>query len=369
MDLDGSDEQALFRYSIHQVLADIVAGGPDENPGMSAAQWRAFADLGWLALALPEDAGGLGQGAVETGILMEGLGRSALRTPYLSAIVLAGGLIARLARVPEQREQLRRIAAGDLRVAFAHDERTGTTAARASRTTNGWTLSGEKVRVIDLTSADDLLVSAAIDGDIARVALFLVSLDAAGLTIRPHPTIDGSSFGDVQLADVSVSAEQCYEMDGPSVEAIDSVTDVAVIASCSELVGLMSALFDQTRDYTATRHQFGKPIAANQAVRHRLVDMAVACEEARAITLRAAIIADDGDPLATAMAASAAKAKVGPAARVVAEEAVQLHGAMGVTEELPVGRMLKRILSLQPYLGSPAHHLDRHARLRRLRSA
>ena len=363
MDLAYSDDQTLFRNSVAEVLAGMA-----HDEGSDAARWRTFASLGWLALPFPEETGGLSLGAVDLAILTEGFGRFDIRSAYHMSIVLSGGLITALG-LPAQRETwLPRLADGSVRIGLAYDgeafedpELDGVAAVRVADAE--WRLNGRRTHVRDVDDAEAIIVPARLAGETGAIGFFLISSDAPGVTIQTNPAADGGRIGTLQLAGVAVGGSALLGGRAAVAETVAKVIDRAIVASCSELVGSMDALFAATRDYTAQRIQFGKPIAANQVIRHRLVDMAVACEEARAITLRAAILSAEDDPRFSS-AAAGAKAKLYPAARALAEEAIQLHGAMGVTEELAIGRRLKRILALQASFGTPAFHLDRHARLR-----
>lgn len=376
MDLTLSDEQRLLRESVDRFITETYdadhrrrsAGDPQ---GFSPKIWQQFAELGWLALPIEEKYGGLGGGAVETGILMEAFGRGLVSEPYLSTVVLGAGLIAECGSEAQKQAILPKVADGSLVLAFAHAER----AARfdlarvetvASKTSGGWRLDGHKTAVLDGSAADQIIVSARLadnNGAAGRLCLFLVPAGAAGLTLRDFPRLGGGRACNLGLADVRLAADALLGDGSDALSTIEGAVDRALAALGSEAVGIMQIMLDRTLEYTKVRQQFGRPLSANQVIRHRLADMAMQCDEARSIALRAALKAD-AEPVERSRAASGAKAKIGKCARFVAEQAVQLHGAMGVTEELDIGSYFKRLLAFDTLFGGSAHHYRRHAALR-----
>jgi alkylation response protein AidB-like acyl-CoA dehydrogenase len=375
MDLTLSDEQRLLRESVDRFIAETydadhrrrVAADP---LGFSPEIWKKFADLGWLALPIDEAYGGLGGGAIETGILMEAFGRGLVSEPYLSTVVIGAALIAECGSEEQKQALLPKVADGSLRLAFAHSERAArydlaevNTVAR--RTPDGWRLDGHKIAVLDGSAADDIIVSARLaddDGAPGRLCLFLVPSGAKGLGLRDYSRLGGGRACNLDLAGVPLAADAQLGDGSDALSKIESVVDRALAALSAEAVGIMQIMLDMTLDYTKIRQQFGRPLAANQVIRHRLADMAMQCDEARSMALRAALMAD-AEPVARGRAASGAKAKIGKCARFVAEQAVQLHGAMGVTEELDIGSYFKRLLAFDTLFGGSAHHYRRHAAL------
>jgi hypothetical protein len=373
MDLTLSDEQRLLRESVDRFITETydadhrrsTAGDP---LGFSRPIWKQFAELGWLALPIDEDFGGLGAGAIETGILMEAFGRGLVTEPYLSTVVIGAGLISECGSEAQKRAILPAVADGSLTLAFAHSER----AARfdlahvdttATKTPDGWRLDGRKTAVLDGHAAGQIIVSARIaDGAAGKICLFLVPSGANGLTSRDFPRLGGGRACNLDLSDVRLAADAVLGDGSDSLPNIEAVVDRALAALGSEAVGIMQIMLDRTLEYTRVRQQFGRPLSANQVIRHRLADMAMQCDEARSIALRAALMAD-AEPQSRGRAASGAKAKIGKCARFVAEQAVQLHGAMGVTEELDIGAYFKRLLAFDTLFGGSAHHYRRHAAL------
>jgi len=375
MDLALSDEQRLLRESVDRFIAETydadhrrrVAADP---LGFSPEIWRNFADLGWLALPIDEARGGLGGGAIETGILMEAFGRGLVTEPYLSTVVIGAALIAECGSDAQKQAMLPKVADGSLRLAFAHSERAArfdladvNTTAR--RTPGGWRLDGHKTAVLDGNAADYIIVSARLandDGAPGKLCLFLVPSGTTGLSLRDYSRLGGGRACNLDLAGVQLAADALLGDGSDVLPKIECVVDRALAALGAEAVGIMQIMLDMTLDYTKIRKQFGRPLAANQVIRHRLADMAMQCDEARSMALRAALMVD-AEPVARGRAASGAKAKIGKCARFVAEQSVQLHGAMGVTEELEIGSYFKRLLAFDTLFGGSAHHYRRHAAL------
>src|SRR4051812_26403293 len=370
MDLTLSDEQRMLRESADRFVtetynADHRKRSANDPLGFSAGIWKQFADLGWLALPIGENHGGLGGGAIEIGILMEAFGRGLVSEPYLSTVVIGASLIAASGSETQKQALLPQIADGSLFLAFAHSERQARfdladVKTTAKKTPDGWRLDGHKTAVLDGNAAGQIIVSARADDD--KLCLFLVPHAASGLTSRDFPRLGGGRACNLDLRDVRVPADARLGDGRDALPAIETVVDRAMAALGAEAVGIMQTLLDQTLEYTKIRKQFGKPLSANQVIRHRLADMAMQCDEARSMALRAALMAD-AEPVARSRAASGAKAKIGKCARFVAEQSVQLHGAMGVTEELDIGAYFKRLLAFDTLFGGSAHHYRRHAAL------
>jgi alkylation response protein AidB-like acyl-CoA dehydrogenase len=370
MDLTLSDEQRMLRESADRFISETYNSdhrkrSANDPRGFSADIWKQFADLGWLALPIGEEHGGLGGGAVEIGILMEAFGRGLVSEPYLSSVVIGASLIAECGSPAQKQALLPQIADGTLCVAFAHSERQARFDLSDVKSTarivpDGWRLDGHKIAVLDGNAAGQIIVSARVDD--GKRCLFLVPRDASGLTSRDFPRLGGGRACNLDLADVRVPADARIGDGGDALPAIENAVDRAMAALGAEAVGIMQTLLDQTLEYTRIRKQFGKPLSANQVIRHRLADMAMQCDEARSMALRAALMAD-AEPVARGRAASGAKAKIGKCARFVAEQSVQLHGAMGVTEELDIGSYFKRLLAFDTLFGGSAHHYRRYAAL------
>jgi alkylation response protein AidB-like acyl-CoA dehydrogenase len=370
MDLTPSDEQRLLRESADRFVSETYTADQrkkiaSEPLGFSADLWKQFAELGWLALPIAEAHGGLGGGAVEIGILMEAFGRGLVSEPYLSTVVIGASLIAACGTEAQQQALLPKVADGSLYLAFAHSERQARfdladVRATATKTPDGWRLDGRKTAVLDGNAAGQIIVSARVsDG---KHCMFLVPRGTRGLALRDFPRLGGGRACNLELNGVQLPADALLGDGSDVLAAIEAVIDRAMAALGAEAVGIMQTLLDQTLEYTKIRKQFGRPLSANQVIKHRLADMAMQCDEARSMALRAALMTD-AEPVARSRAASGAKAKIGKCARFVAEQSVQLHGAMGVTEELDVGFYFKRLLAFDTLFGGSAYHYRRHAAL------
>ena len=374
MDLTPSDEQRLLRESAERFVSETYTADhrrriASEPLGFSTKIWQQFAELGWLAMPIAEDHGGLGGGAIEIGILMEAFGRGLVSEPYLSTVVIGASLISECGTEAQKQALLPKIADGSLVLAFAHSERQARfdltdVRTTAKKTPDGWRLDGNKTAVLDGNAAAQIIVSARVDDGTgaAKLSLFLVPQAVRGLTTRDFPRLGGGRACNLDLRDVQLPADALLGDGTDALPAIEAVVDRAMAALGAEAVGIMQTLLDQTLEYTRIRKQFGRPLSANQVIRHRLADMAMQCDEARSMALRAALMAD-AEPVARSRAASGAKAKIGQCARFVAEQSVQLHGAMGVTEELDIGSYFKRLLAFDTLFGGSAHHYRRHAAL------
>jgi alkylation response protein AidB-like acyl-CoA dehydrogenase len=376
MDLNLSDEQRLLRESVDRFIAETYDADhrrktASDPLGYSPAIWRQFAELGWLALPIAEQYGGLGAGPVETGIVMEAFGRGLVAEPYLATVVLGAGLIAACGSEAQKQAMLAKVADGSLCLTFAHSERAARfdlahVETTAMKVADGWRLDGRKIAVLDGHAAGQIIVSARVaggdDGAAGKLCLFLVPAGTPGLGLRDYARLGGGRACNLDLANVSLAADALLGDGDDALPQIEAVVDRALAALGSEAVGIMQIMFDMTLEYTKVRQQFGRPLSANQVIRHRLADMAMHCDEARSIALRAAVMAD-AEPIARSRAASGAKAKIGKCARFVAEQSVQLHGAMGVTEELDIGSYFKRLLAFDTLFGGSAHHYRRHAAL------
>jgi alkylation response protein AidB-like acyl-CoA dehydrogenase len=375
MDLTLSDEQRLLRESADRFVNETYTADQrrriaSEPLGFSSAIWKEFADLGWLALPISENYGGLGGGAIETGILMEAFGRGLVSEPYLSTVVIGAALISECGSEAQKQAMLPKVADGSLYLAFAHSERAARfdlakVETTAQKTPDGWCLDGHKTAVLDGNAAGQIIVSARVasnNGSPGKLCLFLVPSGTSGLKLRDYPRLGGGRACNLDLSDVRLPADGLLGDGSDALPVIESAVDRALAALGAEAVGIMQTLLDTTLEYTKLRKQFGRPLSANQVIRHRLADMAMQCDEARSIALRAALMVD-AEPVARGRAASGAKAKIGKCARFVAEQSVQLHGAMGVTEELDIGSYFKRLLAFDTMFGGSAHHYRRHAAL------
>ncbi|MBK9596344.1 MAG: acyl-CoA dehydrogenase family protein [Rhodocyclales bacterium] len=364
MDFNYTDEQNALRDTLSRFIAKdypfearrALAKSAD---GFSRDHWKQFAELGLLALPFPEDFGGMNGNAVDTMLVMEAFGRGLVLEPYLATVVVAGHLIRDAGSAAQKEALLPSIAGGELMLALAHYERGARyevsrvdTAAKADG--GGWTLSGAKAVVLGGGAADKLLVSA---GTGKGISLFLVDTKAAGVSVRSYMTQDGARAAEVRLDNVSVGADAIVGAQDGALPAIERALDYGIAAMCAESVGIMAALDEATLEYLKTRKQFGQPIGRFQALQHRMVDMVIATEQARSMAMMAAVKADSTDAAERRRAISAAKAYIGQQARFVGQQAVQLHGGMGVVDELNVSHWFKRLTMINATFGDVDHHL------------
>jgi len=319
--------------------------------------WQAFAEQGFLSIGLPEAHGGIG-GATELMLTMEEIGRALVLEPYFATVALCAPLIAALGTDSQQADLLPRVAAGSLKLALAHGEAearyASTVHTEARRVGDCWVLRGAKATVLDGAVADLLLVSAKSD---KGLAVFVVEPNAPGVRLARYRTQDGRSAADVFFDDVKLSANQLLGA-GDATSAVERAVERGVAALCAEAVGAMEATNATTIEYTKSRKQFGQPIGRFQALQHRMADMFVQATQARSMSILAAgRCAAQGDADLRRRDVSAAKCYVGKAARFIGQQAVQLHGGMGMADELAVSHYFKRLTLIDMTFGDSSHHL------------
>lgn len=373
MDFELSEEQTLLRDSALRYGRSKVADAPlskdaPSEPGYSADNWRDFAEMGWLGLPFAEENGGLGGSPVDIAVLMEGLGEGLCRSPYLTSVLLAARLVETMGDARQRGEWLDGIIGGQRRLAFAWMERGARrdlrrTALTAGRRAGGFVLSGAKSMTLFADTADAILVLARTTGrpgDEAGLSLFLAPPDARGLTLRTARALDGGRVSDVLFDEVELASGALVGPEGGAGEAVGRALDLAMIAACAEMAGLMRRVVEITREYVKTRQQFGAALSSYQALRHRLADMFIAAEEVKAMADMAAMkAAEDSDDWRAY--ASAAMAKAARAGEFVGAQGVQLHGGVGMTDELQIGRFYKRIFFLTALFGEAELHIRRFA--------
>jgi alkylation response protein AidB-like acyl-CoA dehydrogenase len=373
MDIQLTEEQELLRSSVQRLLRDrydfearrkIVA----TDEGWSRAHWKAFAELGLCAAPFKESAGGLGGGPLTTMIIMKEFGRHLVVEPFFETVVLAGGLIEDIGSRVQRDQFLPDIIAGESIWALAWAEGRSrydfnNIATTARRQGKNYVLSGTKAAVIGAPWADKLIVSARTSGgsrDRDGISLFVVDRHSANLHLQGFKTIDGRRAAEVALMNVEVPASQLLGTEGEGVAALEACRDRAIAALCAEAIGAMTELNAATLEYSKTRKQFGTTLGSFQVLQHRMVDMFIALEEAVSLTQHLNLCIAAGEPNGSRLA-SGAKTKVGYAARFIAEQAIQLHGGMGMSDELNVGHYFKRISAINVQFGDPTYHLMRYA--------
>ena len=375
MDFDLSEEQRMLKESVERLIAERYDFEQrkqymKEAPGFSQAMWKQYAELGLLGLPFGEKYGGSGGGAVETMIVMEAFGRGLTLEPYLSTVVLAGGLVAAAGSEAQRAEILPRIGDGSLLLAMAHTEPQSRydlahVACTAKRDADGWILEGAKSFVQHGDSADKLIVSARINGDRRDpngIALFLVDKNADGLNVRGYPTQDGLRAAEVRLNGVKVRSSDALGDPGKAAPLLQQMAERSLAALAAEAVGGMSAAHEITVDYLKTRKQFGVTIGSFQVLQHRAVDIFVELEQARSMALYATMMLDETDPIERAKAISAATIQIRRSSKFVGQQAVQLHGGIGMTLEYKIGHYFKRFTAMEALFGDTDHHLAALAR-------
>jgi len=374
MNFTFSDEQILIRDMAERFFRDDY--GLDARRrhqampgGFCRDTWAQYADMGWLALGIPEDLGGIGGGTVDMAILMEAMGGGLAVEPFLATVVLGGTLVRDGASDATQADLLPQLAAGELHLSFAYSEAQSRydlndvrTRARADE--SGFVLDGVKTMALHVGTADKIAVTARTAGaerDNGGITLFLIDAGAPGVTVTDYPTVDGLRAGDVTLEGVRVSKDAVLgDVDG-GLALTEATIDRAAALISAEAAGLMAALTRDTVAFLKERKQFGRPLGDFQALQHRATEMYMETELTRSLAYMAAVRQDGGDRAAARRAASQAKAKAGQAGRLIGQEAVQLHGGMGVTDEMSVGHYFKRLTLIDHSFGDRAHHLDRLA--------
>jgi pimeloyl-CoA dehydrogenase small subunit len=374
MNFDLSEEQQLLadtlkRYLKNEYTIDARAKIVASPGGFSETVWAAFAEMGLLGVPFAEEHGGFGGTAVDVMLVMEALGEALVVEPYWVNVGLAGRLVARGGSSEQQKRILPALIQGKRKLAFAHTERGARydlrhVGARAKRSGQGFTLEGEKRAVLHGAAADTLIVSArtaGADTDPNGISLFLVDRGASGLTLKDYRTIDELRAADVWLSGVSVPADAMLGAEGRALALIEDAADYATALLCAEAVGAMRFANEATLEYLKTRRQFGVPIGSFQALQHRMVDMVISYEQARSMACLACVKVDTAGAAERGRAVSAAKIKVADACRHVSQEAVQLHGGMGMTEELKISHTFRRLTMIGQTFGDAEHHLERFA--------
>jgi alkylation response protein AidB-like acyl-CoA dehydrogenase len=372
MHFNLTDEQRALSDMVQRFLSQEYAfdarrkilRSPD---GWSREIWGKLGEMGLLALQVPEAQGGMAPATVETLLTLGAMGKALVVEPYLSSAILATALVRELG-TPAQRDALLPAMATGERIAVPahgeagarHDLSRVSTSARHGGA--GWVLAGRKAVVLHAPAADLLLVTARTSGAPdaeAGLSVFAVPAGSPGVKLIPYPTIDGQRAADVELAGVALPGDALLGQEGQAFEGLSAAFDLGVAALCAEAVGVLQAALDATTEYTRTRKQFGVPIARFQALQHRMADMLMHVEQARSMSYLAAMQAASTDVKERRRIASAAKVTVGQACRYVGQQAVQLHGGMGVTDELMVSHCFKRLMAIELSLGDTEHHLER----------
>ncbi|MCW9045329.1 MAG: acyl-CoA dehydrogenase family protein [Alphaproteobacteria bacterium] len=375
MDFLLSEEQILLQDSVVRFVQDeyefekrrkIISS----EDGFSRDNWKTFAELGWLAMPFPEEMGGIDGTPVETMVLMESIGKGLIVEPYLATVVLAGGLIKEAGSPAQQEELIGGIVDGSTMMAFAYAEAQGRynladLVTTASQQGDGWVLKGSKCVVLGGPSADKLVVSARTSGDQMDsngISLFIVDANASGVSRRNYTTVDGNQASDITFNNVSLANSDLLGAEGNALPIIEKIIDEATAAVCAEAVGAMEVTYQASVEYAKTREQFGVAIGQFQVLQHCMVEMFMETEQTKSLLYLAIMkLAEGADDAAKTV--SALKAKVGTAGRFVGQQAIQIHGGMGMTDEMSVGHYFKRLTMINTLFGSVDHHMKRFAQL------
>lgn len=373
MDFSLNDEQSLLKDSLERFIRsdydfDTRRAHLRSELGYSQATYERFAEFGWTAVPFTEEDGGFGGGPVELMLLMEQFGRGLVIEPYLASIVMAGGALRHSGSAEQKAQWLPGLIDGSITGALACQEPHGRfnlarVATRAQRHDGAWQLSGHKAVVLNARDASVIIVPARTAGEITDrdgISLFALKQGTKGVSLRSYPTVDGLQAADVMLDGVHIGADAMIGKEGHGLAILERAIDDATLAVCAEAVGIMAVLVDKTVEYSKSRKQFGLPIGAFQALQHRMVEMFMEHEQTRSLLYMAAMKLAAGAEDA-GQGLHALKYQVGRAGRRIGQEAVQIHGGMGVTDELDVAHYFKRLTTIELSFGNADDHLGRYA--------
>lgn len=375
MDFNFSEEQNMLRDSLSRLIREKYEfetrrGFVKSETGRSDAFWSQLGELGIFMAPFSEEDGGLGGGAVDSMLVMEEFGKGIVFEPFVPSVVCGGGFLKHAGTAAQKEEHLSKIMSGERIFAFAHSEPKGrynladlTTTAKNEG--GDFVLNGHKAVVIGAPWASHFIVTARSSGEQRSregVSVFIVEKNAAGVSTRDYPTVDGRRASEVYFENVKVSADAVVgDVDG-GLGLVEKVVDEATVAVCAEAVGAMGVAHQMTVEYSRQRKQFGTPIGKFQVLQHRMVDMFMEHEQALSMTYMATMKLGESDT-ERQKAVSAAKVKIGQAGRFVGQAAIQIHGGMGMTDELAVGHYFKRLTIIDSEFGNVDHHLKRYTSL------
>ncbi|GJM13558.1 MAG: acyl-CoA dehydrogenase short-chain specific [Pseudohongiella sp.] len=377
MDFSNTEEQQMLQESVQKFVQKsydfetrnkIIAS----EKGFSQENWELFAELGWLTVPFKEDDGGFGGSAVDLAVMMEEFGKAMLVEPFIASAVLSGGVISEQGSDEQKGELLPKIMEGKLQLACAYAEPGSRFNLANIKTTakidgDSVVLNGNKTAVLNGSNAEIILVVARESGaatDAEGISVYMVDASTAGVSIHGFANVDGKKSAEISLVDVSVPVSARLGAAGSALQALQYSVDRATLAVSAEAVGAMEALLHKTVEYSKTRKQFGTAIGTFQALQHRMADMFIECQLARSIVIMAAMKLDGGeDAVEKTKAVSAAKSRIGKAIQKVGQEAIQIHGGIGMTEELDVGHLFKLVTAAEIMFGNTDFHTERFASL------
>ncbi|OYW43052.1 MAG: pimeloyl-CoA dehydrogenase small subunit [Rhodobacterales bacterium 12-64-8] len=375
MDFSFTSEQDMLRDTVAKLVSqqydfDTRRKVAKSDAGWRPEMWAQFAELGLLGASFTEAEGGFGSGPIEAMIISEEFGKGLVIEPYLQTVVIGGNFFRHGGTDAQKEEHIAGIIGGETRIAFAYSEPKSRfdlndVSTTAKKDGAGYVLNGHKAVVLGAPFATHLIVTARTSGgqrDAKGVSVFLVAKDAKGVTTRDYPTVDGLRASEVHFENVAVGADALIGAADNGLPLVEKVIDNAIAALCAEAVGCFKVLNEATISYSKQRKQFGQPIGNFQVLQHRMVDMFMAAEQATSMTYMLTLKLDEADK-ARKMAASAAKVQVGKAGKLVSQDAVQIHGGMGMTDELNVGHFFKRVTMIESQFGNTDWHLRRYTEL------
>ena len=375
MDFNFSEEQSMIQGQVAQFIQrdyewEKRQSLASSDLGFSKEHWNTFAELGWLGISLSEESGGFGGSALETMIIMEEFGKALVVEPFLETIVLSAGLIDSCGNKNQKKEILEKVILGKMHLALAFAEpqsrfNLSDVNTEAKQDGNSYILNGYKSVVMNGPNADMLIISARTSGnprDKNGISLFLIDSKSSGISSRHYSTVDGRKASEISLENVKVDSDFLLGKKEQGYEELEKAIDLATLAICGEAVGAMEVLYKTTVEYTKTRKQFGQAIGKFQVLQHRMVDMFMEYEQSKSLLLMATIKKVEGSP-DSKKSISGLKYQIGKASKFIGQQAVQLHGGMGVTEELNVGHFFKRLTTISTIFGNTDYHLKRYSQL------
>ncbi|MFL2705889.1 MAG: acyl-CoA dehydrogenase family protein [Gammaproteobacteria bacterium] len=375
MDFNFNEEQTLIQNQVSQFIQrdyewEKRQALVNSDLGFGQDNWKTFAELGWLGISLSEESGGFGGSALESMIIMEEFGKGLVVEPFLETVVLCGGLLDASANNEQKKEILEKVISGDVHLALAFTEPQSRfnlhdVTTEAKKDGDNYKINGFKSVVMNGPNANSLLVVARTSGnqlDKEGISLFLVDPETPGISLRNYPTVDGRRASEITFENVSVSSHNLIGEEGSSLGQLEKSIDEATLAICAEAVGAMEVLYKTTVEYSKTREQFGQAIGKFQVLQHRMVDMFMEYEQCKSL-LYMATIKNVENAEDAKKSISGLKYQVGKAARFIGQQAVQLHGGMGVTEELNVGHFFKRLTTITTIFGNTDYHLKKYSNL------
>ena len=375
MDFNFNEEQSMIQGQVAQFIQrdyewEKRQSLASSDLGFSKENWNTFAELGWLGISLSEESGGFGGSALETMIIMEEFGKALVVEPFLETIVLSAGLIDSCGNKNQKKEILEKVILGKLHLALAFAEpqsrfNLSDVTTEAKQDGNFYILNGYKSVVMNGPSADMLIIPARTSGNLRDengISLFLVDSKSSGISSRHYSTVDGRKASEISLEKVKVDSDSLLGKKDQGYEELEKAIDLATLAICAEAVGVMEVLYKTTVEYTKIRKQFGQAIGKFQVLQHRMVDMFMEYEQSKSLLLMATIkkVEDAQD---SKKSISGLKYQVGKASKFIGQQSVQLHGGMGVTDELNVGHFFKRLTTISTIFGNMDYHLKRYSQL------